>query len=380
MENKAKIHVVHLLANHPHVPYLNWFAEGVHKYPDVRFTMVNLYPTRSQMLDDMEERGCDCYWIKYDKRFRRVWMLYAFFKLCILFIKIKPDVVCTHLFEDSFIGLLAARLMRIKRRVIRKQDTAYRWYFEPSRVWGDKVNNRNATDIIAISEESKKFLIEKEKADEKKIRLIHNGIPIQQFTAQDEKVKQNFREQYKLNGKIVVGTVARYIEWKGYRYIIEAAKTLVKKYPDLSFLFAGYGYQQQYFANMIKENGLEDYITITGFIEPQLMPSFYGIMDICVHVAFMEPFGFVYVEAMANGVAIVTTKTGIAAEILEHKQTCWFTVYKDTQGIIDGITWMLENKEERKLVAERARKMVDEKFSIELMLDRHIKVFKGIAV
>src|ERR1035438_563296 len=103
---QPKIHVVHVIANQQFVPYLNSLAERVHKYPDIKFTIICMYPVRPRLVEDMQSRGCDCYWIKYDKRFKRTWMLYAFFKLLFLFIKLKPDIVHTHLFDDSVVGLM----------------------------------------------------------------------------------------------------------------------------------------------------------------------------------------------------------------------------------------------------------------------------------
>ncbi len=378
MQNQPKIHVVHIVANHAFIPYLNWFAEIVHNYPDVKFSIITMYPEEPRMMEDMRTRGCDCYWIKYDKRFRKSWMVFGFFKLCFLLRKIKPDVVNTHLFDDSLMGLFAARIMGVQKRVIRKQDTGYRWYYARLWVLGDLFNNMNATDIIAISEESKGFLLGKEKAPRKKIHLIHNGIPIAQFTAQIKKEKQNFVSQYNLKDKIVIGTIARYIEWKGYRYIIDAAKVLKDTYSNIKFLFIGHGPQQKELEELVKQNGLEEYIIITGFVDPSNIPSLYGIMDILLHAAFMEPFGYVFIEAMANGLPIVTSRTGIAAEVLEHKSTCYFTKYKDPEGIINGIQWMIENPERRAVMKDRLKKIANEKFSVELMVNEHIKIYKGL--
>ncbi len=377
-KGQSKLHIVQLVSNHSSVPYLNWLAERIHHYPDVKYTIVSMFPQEHPLIRDMEERGWECYWIKYDKRFKKTWMIYAFFKLYTLFRKLKPDVVTTLVFDDSVIGLLAARLCRIKKRVILKQVTAFNWYFNPSWVWTDKMNNRNATDIVAISEESKKFILEKEKALPEKIHLIHNGIPIAQYTAQSEAVKQDFIKRFNLKDKIVIGSVARFVEWKGYRYIVEAAKTLVKKHPNLKFLFTGSGRQKQEIENLVRQYGLEDHIIFTGFINPEQMPSLYGVMDIFLHAAFMEPFGLVFSEAMANGVPIVTSKTGGAADVLEHKVTCFFTGYKDPNGIVEGIEWMLHNPGVREGMKEKVKKIAIEKLSIELALEKYIQIYKGV--
>lgn len=372
------MHVVHVIANNSTVPYLNWFAERLDKYPDVKFTVISMYPEKPNLIEEMNELGCDAYWIKYESSKRKSGMIRTFFQLYRLFKMLKPDVVNAHLFDDSVPALLAARFAGVKKRVIRKQDTAFHWYFKPMWVWIDRFNNLNSTDIIAISKNSKKFLKEKEKTMESKIRMIHNGIPIKSFTAQVDSDKEFLIKKYGLEGKIIIGTIARYIEWKGYKYIIEAARTLTLKYANLKFLFVGYGEQQQQLEELVKSYGLSEYIIFTNWIDRKYIPSLYGIMDLYVHAAIMEPFGFVLVEAMANGVPIVTSNTGVAADALEHKVTCYFTGDKDPNGIAEGVQWMLENPKEREAMKDKIRKMAAEEFSVEHMLEEHIKVYKGI--
>lgn len=371
------MHVVHIIANNSTVPYLTWFAERLGKYPDVKFTFVALYPENPHLIEEMKAYGCDAYWIKFNPARRKFGMIYSFFKLYKLFRKLKPDVVNAHLFDDSLPALLAARFAGVRKRVIRKQDTAYHWMFKPLWVWADRFNNFNSTDIIAISEDSKKFLIEKEKAPARKIHMIHNGIPIKDFTMQINADKQFLINKYGLEGKIVFGTISRYIEWKGYRYIIEAARILTQKYTNLKFLFVGYGQQQEELEELVHKYGLSEYVVFTNWIDRKYIPSLYGVMDLYIHAAIMEPFGFVLVEAMANGVPIVTTRTGVAADSLEHKTTCYFTGDKDAKGITDGVDWMLQNTNDREVLIEKIKKIATESFSIEQMLDKHIGVYRA---
>src|SRR5581483_8621422 len=159
--NKIRpFHVLHLMANNSSVPYFNWLAERVGKYPDVKFSFVCLYPEKPQMIEDMKKRGCDCYWIKFDHVTRKTDMISAFFSLYRLFKKIKPDAVHTHLFDDSVPGLLAAKLAGVRMRAITKGDSAFHWFYSRKWVMADKFNNANATHIVAISGESKKFIVE----------------------------------------------------------------------------------------------------------------------------------------------------------------------------------------------------------------------------
>ena len=172
-------------------------------------------------------------------------MVSAFFKVYQLLKKLKPDVITSHLFDDAVPCLLASKLANIKTRVIVKADTGFHYNYAPKWIKFDKLNNALATHIIAPSNESKNFILEKEKANPFKVKMIHHGIPSKIFTHQTEQIKNNLIQKYQLEDKIVMGTISRLIDWKGYKYIIKAAKLVVKKYPNSIFLFVGKGDQKK---------------------------------------------------------------------------------------------------------------------------------------
>ena len=233
------MHIVFVIANESSVPYFNWFAEESLKHDDVTFTFVALNHERPAMLDEMSARGIDAHWIEFSPVSRKQGMLRCLFKLYSLFRKIKPDVVQTHLFDDSVPGQLAARLAGVKVRVITKQDTTFHWYYAPKWVRFDRFNNWNATHIHAVASENERFILEKEKAPRAKVHLVRNGFPYDLMTASGDADIAELKELNGFEGRIVVGTVARYIHWKGHHLIIEAAKELVAKYPELLFVWAG---------------------------------------------------------------------------------------------------------------------------------------------
>ncbi|MBK7297782.1 MAG: glycosyltransferase [Flavobacteriales bacterium] len=140
--------------------------------------------------------------------------------------KYRPDIVHCNLFDDSVPGLIAAKLAGVKVRVITKQDTGYHYLHAPHWMAVDRFNSRMATHVLAISNESKRFLIHKEGTPEHKITLVHNGIPSEQFTRQDPVVMDRLKQRFGTANKgPIIGTVARFIEWKGYKSILVAARS-----------------------------------------------------------------------------------------------------------------------------------------------------------
>lgn len=367
------MHVIQIMANNSSVPYFKWFAEEVHKYPEMKLTFVAMCAERPAMLDEMKERGCDCVWIKYNDADRKSGMVKAFFALVKLFRKLKPDVVHTHLFDDSFPGLLAAKVAGVKKRVITKQDTTFHWYYAPKWVWADRFNNRNATHLLAVTEENKQFILECEHADPKKIRLAHNGFPFDLMTKQSDDIKQKYVEKYGLRDKIVVGTVSRLIEWKGYQDIINAAERLVKKYPQIHFLFIGQGEQKKALEKKIADKNLQNHITLTDWIDRADMPSLYGIMNVYAHAAKFEPFGFVIIEAMFNGVPVVSTATGVAKDIIVHEENGYLVSYEAVEKLADGIEYMIEN--DGRAIGAKGKEAALKSFQFETMFANYKKIY-----
>lgn len=367
---------MHIIANNASVPYFNWIAERGGRYPGVKFSFVALYPEMPVMSEEMKGYGCDFYWIKFDQSRRKRGMVRSFFNLYALFRKIKPDVVHTHLFDDSLPAILAARVAGVRMRVIQKEDTGFHWNFKPLWVWADRFNNVNATHIVAISKESKRFILDKEKAPSSKVFMIHNGIDLKAIRLMDEESKNRLRKEFNPENKFLICTISRYIEWKGYRYIIDAVKNIVTINNNVKFLFVGYGGQEHELKELIEQYGLNDFIQLSGWIDRKVMPSLYGIMDLYLHAAYMEPFGFVLAEAMANGVPIVTTRTGVAADVLVHKESCYFVNTKDSASIAEGITWIINHPEERRMINSKTKRIADDSLGADRMLDEYVGLYK----
>lgn len=295
------------------------------------------------MIDEMEALGYRCHWIKYDDKHRKRGMLSAFLQMWRLIRKIRPDVLHCNLFDDSVPGLFAGWLAGIKVRVVSKQETGYHWMHTPKWVSVDRLINCLATDVIAISKESMQFLLEREKAPAHKLHLVYNGIPPEQFTNQVPAIQNALRDRFDLLDRFpVIGTVARFIPWKGYAHVVEAAKRVVQQNPRAKFLFCGVGQQQERIKEQVSAAGLDDHIVFTGWVDRSEMASFYGLLDIYLHAAILEPFGLVYPEAMMNGVPVISTRTGAALDAIEDGRNGILVAERNGAALADGIHRILD--------------------------------------
>ncbi len=373
---KMQKHVVMIIANSPDPSYFKWFTALNKKQEEFKLTYVFMLTQPTPMETYYREEGIDVHWLYFNySKSKYFQFIRVTFQLFLLFLRIKPDVVQTNLFDDSLTALFAARLAGVKKRVVTKQDTGYHILYFPKYIKLDTFINWNATHIIPSSGETKELIMKYESPPENKVQIIHHGMSETGITNVTPEQVKAFKRKYNLENKVVVGSVSRYIELKGYRYIISAAKIAVHKYPNLHFLFIGTGQQKDELALLIAMNKMEGFITITGRIDFSDIPTAYRSMDIFIHASEIEAFGFVFAEAMFNKVPMISTRVGAVRDVLTHKENVYITKFKDPSDIAEGIDYMMRS--DRKLIAEKAYAICKEKFAIEIMWDNYKNLFNN---
>jgi len=362
-----------LMANNPSTPYFSRFAKVSHRNPEVALTFVALCPDKPSMLDEMEALGCACHWVRFDSKARKRGFLVSVVKLYLLFRKYRPDVVHTHLFDDALPGLLAAWLAGVRCRVISKLDAGFHHLYTPQWVFLDRLNNRLSTAIVAVSEANREFVLKTEGADPAKVTVIHQGLPASEVTTRSATIQKELRRRFQLGDEKVVLTVARFVDIKGYPDLIAAAKIAASRHADVRFICVGYGELREHFESMALSQGLAGKILFSDWISREELNNLFGLATIYLHAALVEPFGFTIAEAMFNGTPVVSTNVGAARDGLEHKVSAYLVAPGDSQGLADGITFMLSA--DRGPIAARAKLAATDLFSIEAMWLKHVQLY-----
>jgi glycosyltransferase involved in cell wall biosynthesis len=368
------MHISYTIANNGSVPYFSWFMQLAQAHKELHFSFVVLDKMRPDLLDEVKKYGYDAYWIPFDAAKRKTSMLKALLKLFRLFRRIKPDVVHAHLFDDAVPSIFAAKLAGVKKRIITKQDTAFHYYYAPKWVKMDRFNNRNATKLIAVSTEARDFMLQKEKCPEEKIAMIHHGIAPLQFLHADKAEVERIRKQYAPNNEFLIGTLARFIEWKKYKDIVEAASLALEKNTNFRFVFWGNGEQKEEIQELIFQKKLEDKIIIADYYPRDKIQNVYYALDAYLHAAFMEPFGFVLAEAMFCGLPVISTPTGAAKDAILHKGNGYLAEYNNPSSLAAGIDYFYHNKVPKPW--EKAQKTALKMFKVEKMFEEYIKLYK----
>ena len=186
---------------------------------------------------------------------------------------------------------------------------------------------RNAAALVACSEGLKdralRFL------PSVSIDVIPNGVEIDRFyPAQSGEAATTLR----------LLTVGRLSATKRIEMLIDAVEILQADGVDLHLTVAGGGQLEPQLKGTVSRRNLGEIIRIAGRIDPEDMPEVYRESDIFVSATVQEGMSNAMLEAMASGLAIITTRCeGVEELITDNGVIVERANAKEIAGAIRGL-------------------------------------------
>jgi len=224
--------------------------------------------------------------------------------------------------------------------------------------------------IITTGEEIRFQMINRNKFNPKKIISIPTGVDLKVFDPQ--KVKNSLPKD-----GFLIGVISVLRSWKGHQYFLEAIPEILKFIPEAKFYIVGDGPQRENIKNVIKNLGLENKIFMLGYRKdiPEILTS----LDILVLASYgHEGVPQVILQALAMKKAVVATNVGSVKEVIKNKKTGILIPSKNSYAIAEAIINLYKSPTLRKQLGEAGRKLVEEKYSLERMLDRIEKIYHSL--
>ena len=108
-------------------------------------------------------------------------------------------------------------------------------------------------------------------------------------------------------GKKLILSIGRLVPYKGFPYLIDAMALLPE---DYNLVIGGTGPLREQLEQQIRDKGLQERITLTGYIADAELPAWFGACDCFVLTSTMktEAFGIVQIEAMSCHKPVVATR------------------------------------------------------------------------
>lgn len=183
------------------------------------------------------------------------------------------------------------------------------------------------------------------------------------------------RNRYK--GKKIVFSLGRLVHYKGFRYLVEAAKYLGEEYV---VLIGGTGALKNELQEQIKSEGLTDKVELLGRVSDEDLPGYYGACSVfCLSsVQKTEAFGIVQIEAMSCGKPVVATKipqSGVAW-VNADGESGINVMPEDARGLAEAIMKITSDENVYTEYSENAGKRFLEYFTRERMIEKCLKIYR----
>lgn len=197
----------------------------------------------------------------------------------------------------------------------------------------------NADSIIAVSQGTKRTMIEKYGIPPEKIRVIYNGVyPI----VEGEKQK-------------LVLFLGRLTIQKGANVFLRAAKKIIDFEPNVRFVVAGAGDLLPELIAQAFELGISNRVMFAGHVTDEEMKYIYGVASVYVMPSVSEPFGITALEAISAGTPTIASRTAGVCETFYH---CLKVDFWDSDEIANKVISLLRYESLHESLSENGKREV----------------------
>jgi len=163
--------------------------------------------------------------------------------------------------------------------------------------------------------------------------------------------------------KKIIFSLGNLIERKGFQYLIEAMKNIVKVRTDVLCLIGGSGSLEGKLKKQIKELGLQGYVKLLGYVPNEELSLWMNAADIFVLPSLSEGNPTVMFEALGVGLPFVGTTVGGVPEIITSEDYGLLCPPADPECLAEKILIALEREWNREKIRKYAKQFTWEEIA-----------------
>ncbi|MET0459621.1 MAG: glycosyltransferase family 4 protein [Ilumatobacteraceae bacterium] len=212
-----------------------------------------------------------------------------------------------------------------------------------------------------------------------RIHVVRNGIDVEAW--QPGSGRQQARRELEIADDVpVVVIVCRLFPEKGPADLIRAISAVRDQFADVVLLVVGVPLDPAYGAELAAlagDLGMEEHVRFLGR-RPDV-PAIMAASDVFAMPSHDEPFGLVFVEAMAMRLPVVAVADGGTLEIVEHGRTGLLSRWGDGAQLAADLRTLLGDQELRDAMGAAGRHRAIDRFTVERMATDVARVYRLIA-
>jgi glycosyltransferase involved in cell wall biosynthesis len=294
----------------------------------------------------------------------------------------RPSIV--HLQFTGFIGVYPwlAKLSGVKKVFFTDQNSKPEGYL-PLRapLWkriAARAVNAPINRVICISDYNLQCLRTREVLPADRFYRIFNGVDLSSIN-RGRTDSAIFRQKYSipLNRSIVI-QVSWIIPEKGIEDLLRAAVIVIRRYPNVQFVFVGEGELRTQYCNLAREMGISEHITWTGLLENPLAEGVFAAADVvCQMSRWEEAFGWTIAEAMGSSRPLVATRVGGIPELVDDERSGFLVARGDREAMAEKILLLLKSPALRMQFGEAGRQIAEQKFDLRKNVEEVLQLYES---
>jgi glycosyltransferase involved in cell wall biosynthesis len=229
--------------------------------------------------------------------------------------------------------------------------------------------------IICLSEAAKDYLIKIHGTDDRKIKIIYNGI----------RLKKDIVDCKRKRNPIEILYAGKVSKDKGIYELLDALKIVNSKgyHPKIKIAGVVSSTDQQ----IIKSCYTKLDINILGEISIDELQGLYSACTMGIIPSLHEQCSYVALEMAVSGTPMIVSDVDALAEIFEHENTALLTplvfdsdfgLSVDKEKLAENIIRLINDEGLRNKLSNNVRKLCEDKFRLDMMMDKTIEVYKQL--
>ena len=295
--------------------------------------------------------------------------------------EIKPDVVSIGTPKAALLGLLAARVHRIPRRVymlrgLRLEGTRGFWQVVLTLL--ERLTAHCSTEILSVSESLKDRYQQRKLDVGRQITVLgkgsSHGVNIQHFAPERRETalsRELLPHSLSHPERPIVGFVGRFCREKGALTLLACKREFERLSIDHEFIIAGEIEDSAHILAEMEMCGRP----VVHLPDLQDLRGLYAVLNLLLLPSWREGLPNVVLEAAAAGVPTITTDATGAVDAVVDGHTGTVTALGDDCAFIRAAVELMQNRERATVIGKNARRWVAQNFEETKVARLHVNFY-----
>jgi glycosyltransferase involved in cell wall biosynthesis len=293
----------------------------------------------------------------------------------------KPEIIHAHGTRAAAWVRIAVAGMKEKPTVIYtlhgfhvvRKNFLSRWIL----VMIEKVLNRWADVLACVSDADKKLVLKYKVISKNKIRVIKNGIKIENFYFTHKEIEEK-KEEMGISNKLVLSSIGRLHPQKDFLTLLRALRIFIKRFSGakIILLIVGDGPLRGFLEKAAKELSIENYVSFLGFRKD--VPRLMNASDVIILSTNWEGLPLVPLEAGASKKPIIASDVEGIRETIIDKKTGLLFKPGSSGDLAEKIIILYQSRELLERMGEENYKNVLRNFNLRLMLENYKSLYNEL--